>query len=60
MPKKVPETDNPRCPMSFRAPADLKAKLEAAAERAGRSVGQELVRRLNQSFKLTRRDPPAA
>ena len=50
MPKKVPENAEPRFPISFRAPAELKAKLEAAAAAASRSVGQELVRRLDRSF----------
>src|SRR4051794_15470570 len=50
MPKKVPENAEPRFPISFRAPAELKAKLEAAAAAASRSVGQELVRRLERAF----------
>src|SRR4051812_22465714 len=50
MPRKVPENAEPRFPISFRAPAGLKAKLEAAAAAARRSVGQELVSRLDRSF----------
>src|SRR3954453_3301821 len=50
MPKKAAEREGLRYPMSFRATADLRAKLEEAASKAGRSLTQELEHRLERSF----------
>ncbi len=47
-------------PLSIRMPADLRKELEAAARDSGKSVTQELLRRLNDSFQRDRdknRDP---
>jgi hypothetical protein len=47
-------------PLSIRLPDDLRAELEAAAGKSGKSVTQELLRRLNDSFHrdvAKQRDP---
>jgi Arc-like DNA binding dprotein len=44
------EFDQLTSPFSLRMPNDLRKQLEAAAKNNGRSVGQELLRRLNDSF----------
>lgn len=40
--------------LNFRCPAELKDRLEAAAEASGRSLTQEIVARLATSFELAR------
>jgi Arc-like DNA binding domain len=47
-------------PLSIRMPTDLRKELEAAARDSGKSITQELLRRLNDSFQRDRnkkRDP---
>ena len=41
-------------PVSIRMPTDMRAQLESAARRSGKSVTQELLRRLNDSFRRDR------
>ena len=43
-------------PLSVRMPADMRAQLEAAARRSGRSMSQEVLRRLNSSLSRERNE----
>ena len=54
--KRAAEREGKLNPMSFRATPELRAKLEAAASKAGRSLTQEVEHRLEQSFISDRLD----
>ncbi|MDP4006517.1 hypothetical protein [Methylobacterium sp. NEAU K] len=50
MTRKMSDTEAKRSPLNLRTTAELRARLDAAATAGGRSITQEVERRLEQSF----------
>lgn len=51
MPRKLPQGEGKRHPVSFRTTLVLNERLKAEAMKSGRSMSQEIERRLEASFR---------